>query len=160
MAEPLYLPRKDWEADRPLHEANARAAEAWAEVHNADADAHHAHAALESTTSSWTPGTSYSDIGPSVALTSGTWLVVGKATFEYATGSIRSYFLELFNNTASAQLDEDKVFAGTAGGLAAVVQDIITVSAATTLKLRGKVSATDGTQFLTKPSLIAVRIAA
>ena len=117
-----------------------------------------AAAALHVQPGSWTAGTAYSALTPSLVLPAGNWVVQAKGHFAVSTTTNRQYDVQLWNSTTSAELDAAGAKAGIDANMPWALMSPLSITASTTVQVRAKTSAVDGTQLVTNVRLWAVGV--
>ena len=112
--------------------------------------------------SGWTVGTAFSALTGSFSLPAGRWFVGAKGVFDFSTTTARTYDVELFNSTASTNLDTSTVSGSglTIGKIPWSLMAPVTLTASATIQARAKVSAVDGTQLIANGRIWASSVTA
>lgn len=89
----------------------------------------------------------------SFTLPAGSWNIHGQVNFDFSTGAAREYGVQLFNSTAAAAINTIAAGPnGTAQRLIIPFDEIVTLTATSTIQLRVRTFTVDGTQLILSTS--------
>lgn len=95
----------------------------------------------------------------SLSLEAGTWEIDGQGYIEKATTGAQTFTAQLWNATASTEIDVAKIGAAGDAFWPLRVKDVVTLAATSTIQFRVATSALSGTQLFSNGKLFAKRAA-
>lgn len=95
-------------------------------------------------------------VAASLTLPAGTWVLQAKGGWDWSTSSLRQFTMDLFNATANTVLDQARhTTPGTSGRTPSSCLAVVTLTAQTTITVRGTQNATGGSTNLIDVVLVA-----